>query len=180
MPLLAAEIGLRVLVAADRLPFADSHRDDFEITWANLERSGTPDILILGDSVSKQGIEPNVLDGLARQAAGSNISVFNAASLGGGLGVNAAIVEELAAQGRLPRVVVVGVASGTLSTDITFRESFSRTVMGRLFAGCGVRGAPGRTRRLLWQPSLDGLAMAGPSPRHPRGHRRAAAIGCTT
>ena len=80
MPLLAAEIGLRVLVAADRLPFADSHRDDFEITWANLERSGTPDILILGDSVSKQGIEPNVLDGLARQAAGSNISVFNAAS----------------------------------------------------------------------------------------------------
>ena len=137
-PLLAAEIGLRVLVIAHRLPFADAHRDDFEITWANLERIGTPDVLVLGDSVTQQGVEPLVLERLVRRAVGSDVSVFNAASPGGGLGVNAAIVEELAAQGRLPRVIVVGVATGTLSTDITFREIFSRTVMGRLFAGCDV------------------------------------------
>jgi hypothetical protein len=137
-PLLAAEIGLRALVGAHRLPFADAHRDDFEITWANLERGATPDILILGDSVAQQGIEPDVLEQLVGPAAGSEVRIFNAASPGGGFGVNAAIVEELAAEGRLPRVIVVGVATGTLSTDVTFREIFSRTVMGRLFAGCDV------------------------------------------
>lgn len=137
-PALGAEVALRALVATHRLPFADAHRPDFEITWANLERIETPDVLVLGDSVAQQGVEPAVLERLVAQSTGAVISVFNAASPGGGLGVNAAIVEELARQERLPPVIVVGVASGTLSTDITFREIFSRTVMGRLFTGCDV------------------------------------------
>lgn len=138
LPLLGTEIGLRAMVAAHRLAFADAHRADFEITWANLERGGTPDVLILGDSVSQQSIEPVVLERLVKRATGLRISVFNAASPGGGLGVNAAIVEELATQGRLPPVIVVGIATGTLSTDVTFHNIFSRTVMGRLFTGCEV------------------------------------------
>jgi hypothetical protein len=137
-PLLGTEVALRALVTTHRLPFADAHRADFEITWANLERGGTPEVLILGDSVSQQSIEPIVLERLIARTSREAISVFNAASPGGGLGVNAAIVEELARQGRLPRVILVGVATGTLSTDITFRETFSRTVMGRLFTGCEV------------------------------------------
>ena len=137
-PILGAELAIRGLVAAHRLPAADAHRPDFEITWANLEREGTADILVLGDSVAQQGIETAVLEKLVGRAAGREVTAFNAASPGGGIGVNAAIVEQLARQGRLPRVLIVGFATGTVSTDITFHEIFSRTVMGRIFTGCSV------------------------------------------
>ena len=137
-PIIGAELAIRGLVASYRLPVADAHRPDFEITWANLQREGTPDILVLGDSVSQQGIEPRALEKLVAGTTGRHVTAFNAASPGGGIGVNAAIVEQLAREGRLPRVLIVGFATGTVSTDITFHEIFSRTVMGRLFTACTV------------------------------------------
>ncbi len=137
-PLIAGEVGINFLIASHRLPFADAHRPDFEITWANLARSGPVDILILGDSVSQQGIEPIVMERLIELETGMRVTVFNAASPGGGLGVNASIVEELATENRLPPVLIVGVYSGTLSTDSTFQETFSRTPMGHVFTACQV------------------------------------------
>lgn len=137
-PILGTELAIRSLVSTYRLPVADAHRPDFEITWANLERERTADVLVLGDSVAQQGIEPAMLERLVGAELGRDVTVFNAASPGGGIGVNAAVVEQLARQDRLPRVLIVGFATGTVSTDITFREIFSRTVMGRMFTGCNV------------------------------------------
>lgn len=137
-PLVAGELGIRALIESYRLPFAQAHRPDFEIMWANLARAGQVDILILGDSVSQQSIEPTVLERLVQRETGSRVTVFTAASPGGGLGVNASVVEALAAEHRLPPVLIVGVYSGTLSTDSTFQETFSRTPMGRDFTACQV------------------------------------------
>ncbi len=135
-PLLIGEIGVRVLIAAHRLPSAPAHRFDFEVSWTNLSRAGTVDILILGDSVAQQGIDPAVLEQLIRAEVERTVTTFNAASPGGNLGTNAAIVAELARERRLPPIVIVGVYSGTLSTDEVYRDVFSRTPMGRLFDGC--------------------------------------------
>ena len=94
------------------------------------------DVLILGDSTAQQGMEPRVLEELVEEALGRSIEVFNAASPGGVLGTNAAIVQQLADEDRLPPILVVAVYAGTLSTDATFQDIFSRTAMGRLFTGC--------------------------------------------
>jgi hypothetical protein len=136
LPLLGVELGVRLLIASERLPVAAAHTPEFEITWTNLSRLGTADVLILGDSVSQQGIEPRVLSNLIDEALGHRVSVFNAASPGGTMSVNWAIVEELAREGRLPRVAVVGVYPGTLKNDLTYSDIFGLTPMGGLFSDC--------------------------------------------
>jgi hypothetical protein len=135
-PLLLVEVGVRVLIATGRLPVAAGHTVEFEITWTNLARAGTPDVLILGDSVSQQGMEPAVLSDLASDAVGHRVSVFNASSPGGRVGVNLAMVEELARERRLPRVAVVAIYPGTLNNDFTFTDVFAFTPMGGLFTAC--------------------------------------------
>jgi hypothetical protein len=136
LPLIVVELGVRVLIATDRLPVAAAHTPEFEITWQNLTRLGQADVLILGDSVSQQGIEPAVLSSMLERELGHSVSVFNAASPGGGLGVNWAIVEELAREGRLPKVAIVGTYPGTLQDDLVYRDVFALTPMGELFGGC--------------------------------------------
>lgn len=137
LPLVGEEFTVRALIAAGRLPVAPAHTPEFEITWTNLSRlPRPPDVLILGDSVSQQGIEPAVLGGLLRTAVGRPVSVFNAASPGGTVGVNWAIVNELAREGRLPRVAIVGLYPGTLKNDLTYSQFFGITPMGGLFGGC--------------------------------------------
>lgn len=136
LPLLSLELGVRVLIATDRLPVAGAHAPEFEVTWQNLSRLGTADVLILGDSVSQQSIEPAVLSAQLEQELGRPVSVFNAASPGGRMGVSRVMVEELAREGRLPRVAIVGVFTGTLKEDETYRFFFSLTPMGGLFSDC--------------------------------------------
>jgi hypothetical protein len=135
-PLLLVELSVRVLIATDRLPVAAAHTVEFEITWTNLARIGTPDVLILGDSVSQQGMEPGVLSTLLSDEVGRPVSVFNASSPGGRIGVNLAMVEQLAREGRLPRVAIIGLYPGTLNNDLTFTDVFAVTPMGALFTAC--------------------------------------------
>ena len=136
VPLLVAELGVRLLIAMDRLPVAAAHTPEFEITWTNLARLGTADVLVLGDSVAQQGIEPAVLSDALAGALGRPVSVFNAASPGGTMGVNWASVEQLAREGRLPEVAIVGIYPGTLKNDLTYSDIFGRTAMGGLFSDC--------------------------------------------
>jgi hypothetical protein len=135
-PLLLVELGVRLLIASDRLPVAAAHTVEFEITWTNLARAGTPDVLILGDSVSQQGMEPAVLSDLLSDAVGHRVSVFNGSSPGGRVGVNLAMVEQLAREDRLPRVAIVAIYPGTLNNDFTFTGAFIFTPMGGLFTAC--------------------------------------------
>jgi hypothetical protein len=135
-PLIALELGVRLLISTERLPVAAAHTPEFEITWENLSRLGTPDVLVLGDSVSQQGIEPAVLARLLGRETAEPLVVFNGASPGGGVGVSWAIAEQLAREDRLPRVAVVGIYPGTLRSDATYRNVFGLTPMGGLFSGC--------------------------------------------
>jgi hypothetical protein len=135
-PLLAAELGVRLLIATDRLPVAAAHAPEFEISWQNLARLGRADVLIIGDSSSQQDLEPAVLTRMLRQQLGRTLSVFNIAGPGNTVGVNWAIVEQLAREGRLPRVAIVGIYPGSLQDDAIYRDVFSLTPMGGLFSDC--------------------------------------------
>jgi hypothetical protein len=134
-PLITLELGVRLLILTDRLPVAAAHTPEFEITWENLSKLGTADVLILGDSVSQQGIEPAELERLLRPERGE-VTVFNAASGGAGVGVSWSIVQQLAREDRLPRVVLLGIQPGSVRNDSNFREKFGLTPMGSLFSDC--------------------------------------------
>ena len=135
-PLVAGELGVRALIAADRLPVAAAHLEDFEITWTNLERQAPADVLLLGDSMTQQGLDPATLASLVEPALGRRPVVFNASSSAGGFGVNEAVIEELARRGQLPRLAIVGVSPSSMASDRTFRDVFAPTPMGGLFTRC--------------------------------------------
>ncbi|HET6744696.1 MAG TPA: hypothetical protein VFH90_02475 [Candidatus Limnocylindria bacterium] len=135
LPLVTLEAGVRALIGVWHLPVARAHSRDFEISWMNLERLGRVDVLILGDSVAQQGILPDAIAERLRSDLGRPITVFNAASASGTFGVNLAIARRLAAEDRLPPVVIVGVQPGILRDDATL-DIFMRTPMGQLFNDC--------------------------------------------
>ena len=135
LPLVTLEAGIRALIGIRHLPVARAHSRDFEISWMNLERLGRVDVLILGDSVAQQGILPDALADTLTGRLGRPITVFNAASASGTLGVNLALARRLAAEDRLPPIVIVGVQPGILRDDATL-EIFLRTPMGQLFTEC--------------------------------------------
>jgi hypothetical protein len=168
-PLLALEVGVRLLVATHRLPVAPAHTREFEVTWTNLSRGAAPDVLILGDSVSQQGIEPTVLGRRAGRALGETVSVFNAASPGGTVSVNRVLVEQLAREGRLPRVAIVGIYPGTLKNDLTYTEFFGRSPMGGIFGDCELEATlegtlacrlNGLSLAWRWRGQLDRIATS--------------------
>jgi hypothetical protein len=137
LPLMALEGAVRALIATHHIPVAPAHFRDFEISWSNLERRGRVDVLILGDSVSQQGLfPPEVRDRLSSEL-GTPVKVFNIASASGTLGVNLAIARQLAAEGRLPRTAVLGVQPGLLRDDATLAK-FAATPMGQLFTDCAM------------------------------------------
>src|SRR5688500_12457855 len=121
-PLVAAEGAIRLLIAADRLPPARAHLRDFEIMWMNLARQGVPDVLILGDSVTQQGIDPAVLASELGSQSGRDVTAYNAASAAAGFGMNLSIARQLAREGRLPGVAIVGIQPGAITSDASLRE----------------------------------------------------------
>jgi len=137
-PLLVAEAGVRVLIATGRLPMAAAHLEDFEVTWANLDRLGSAEILVLGDSLSQQGIDPAALGSMVGRDLGRPVVAFDAASSGGSFGVSRALVLQLAREKRLPKVAIVGVSPVSLASDTTYRDVFAHTSLGQIFNDCAL------------------------------------------
>jgi hypothetical protein len=136
VPLLVAEGGVRLLVATNRLPVAAAHLGNVEYAWANLARRGPTDVILFGDSMTQQGIDPKALADDLEPLIGHRPSTFTLASPGGGFGVNMALAQQLAREGRLPKVAVIGVSYSSIETDGTFRDAFAPSPMGQLFTDC--------------------------------------------
>ncbi len=136
LPLVALEAGVRILVATGRLPVAAAHLGNVEYAWASLARRGTADVILFGDSMTQQGIDPKTLADQLEPLVGHRPSTFSLASPGGGFGVNLGLAEQLAREGRLPKVAIVGVSYSSIETDSTFQDAFAPSPMGQLFTDC--------------------------------------------
>jgi hypothetical protein len=135
LPLLVMELGTRFLISSGRLAVAAAHDPALELSWMDLQRAGQQDIILYGDSLIQQGIEPTVLaDALG--TPDHPVHVFDLASSGGRMGVNRALARELQAEGRSPRVAIIGLSPIGLRTDATWTDAMSQTPMGRLFTDC--------------------------------------------
>jgi hypothetical protein len=109
-----------------------------EFTWTNLERLGTADVIVFGDSMTQQGFEPRALATELEPFIGRRPTTFNLATPGGGFGVNMALAGQLAKEGRLPKVALVGVSYSSMYGDGTFRNAFAPSPMGQLFTDCAM------------------------------------------
>jgi hypothetical protein len=138
LPTLVAEAGVRALVAFDRLPVAAAHIGQVEFTWTNLANLGTADVIVFGDSMTQQGFEPQTLATALEPLVGRRPTTFNLATPGGGFGVNMALAAQLAREGRLPKVALVGVSYSSMYGDGTFRNAFAPSPMGQLFTDCAL------------------------------------------
>jgi hypothetical protein len=140
-PLIAGELVVRALIAADRLPPAAAHFRPVDVMWLNLERAGRPDVLLLGDSMTHSGIDPAVLGELASKAVGREVSSYGLAIPGSGPATSLLMLEQLAREGRLPEVAVLGISPPNLRGNPGGDAAFARSPMGQLFAQCdGVEG----------------------------------------
>ncbi len=134
-PALAMEAGVRVLIAAGRLPVAPAHDAALGLTWMDFEAMPPPDVIVYGDSLAKQGIDPRVLAAGLR-SPDRPVRVFNMSSAGARPGVNRALARQVEAEGRSPRVAIIGLSLITIRSDTTWTDQMAKTPMGRLFTDC--------------------------------------------
>jgi len=139
LPLIAGEIGIRTLITAGRLPVAAAPAG--EEIWAYQADWPVLDVAIVGDSISHSGIDPAVLGDLLEEHTGEPFAVYDLAVPGHGPGTSLAMLRELERQGRLPRLVILGLSAVTLRADNPGDRLFLRSPMGELFEDCeGVEG----------------------------------------
>jgi len=137
-PLLFAELGVRALIATDRLPVAAAHFDRLEISWSNLAHIGRqPDVLILGDSMGQQDLDPETLARLAQPYTGNTLRIYDLSVSGAGFGTIRILVDQLMREGRLPPVLIVGVSPSILrGGPLGVVSDFQRSPMGQQFSQC--------------------------------------------
>jgi hypothetical protein len=189
-PLVGAELGLRFMIATHRLPEGVAHTGQFELTWANLHRRDDWDVLQLGDSTTQQGIVPAVIGEVLSQELGHEVTAFNAAVPGSKILLNTTIARQLDLEGRLPRVVVLGIQPGWLGGNQEFEDFFIKTPMGRLATHCayetsyeGIISCRAEEYSVLWRMRgrlrtvLQGLDHPLPTTMRGRGGKRSTVLG---
>lgn len=80
---LAAEVTdeeLRQLIDEQMIPVGPTHGSTFETMINAMTLQDPHDVILFGDSMTQQGIDPGQLGQRLSEAAGSQVSVFNAAS----------------------------------------------------------------------------------------------------
>ncbi len=135
-PLLGAELGVRSLIAAGRLPNASSSDKLMDVGLANLERLGKPDVLVMGTSAIRNALQPDVLEELIEEATGAEVHVQGIAQSAMSLRSQRLLVRGLAELDLLPDVVITGLTPVSLSGDHRDGDWFLESELGQLWSGC--------------------------------------------
>ena len=152
-PVAVAELGIRALIASDRLTEAPTSNDITDVALANLERLGRPDVLIIGNSTTRNGFQPDVLEDLIQEATGEEVTVQGMAQGAMSAGSQRLLMQGLADRGLLPDTVIVGLSPGALSLDTQDGDWFIRSELGRAWGGCADVELSGMADCLLGQVS---------------------------
>lgn len=157
-PVVALEGITRLLIDSGRLPVASSSQELTDVALANLERLGRPDVLVLGNSAIRNGLQPDVLEELIHEETGRPVRVQGIAQGAMSLDAQRLLVRSLAERGLLPRTVLVGLTAGTLNGSLDDADGqaadwFTSSELGRLWSGCQDVSWPAAADCLLGQAS---------------------------
>ena len=127
---------LQGLVDDDMLPLAPAHGGAFE-TMSNAVKAGpTPDVVLLGDSMVQQGVDPQVLGALLSKEVGRDVVTFNAASSRARWGMNGMLARYLVEIGRAPKVALLGITTRAGEHDSFYNTEGAHSPFSSMVEGC--------------------------------------------
>jgi len=135
-PLLVAELGVRALIKSGRLPEAPSSDQEADVSLANVEWFGRPDVMVMGTSSIRSALRPSTLEQLIGEATGEAVTVRTVAQRALSLEGHQILGRGLAAKGLLPNLVILGLTPSTMTGYGATGDWFSQSELGRLWTGC--------------------------------------------
>jgi len=150
IPFLGLEIVIRLLIATDRLATVPSHSDRLDIGLIHVRNLPPQDVLLMGDSQIATGFEPAVLRTLLGKELGRDVAVYNFGQPASTTANNQLLLEFIAREGRMPKVVIFDISLSSLVAPRTVpdptasrpvadpdRPTLSNSALGRELIGCG-------------------------------------------
>lgn len=128
---------LRTWVDDGRLPPGQTQSMHFETMINALgARDEAPDVMLFGDSMTQQGIDPQVLGDELGQRTGTTVTAFDAATSKARWGVNRLIARHLVQTGKVPDVAVLVISTRAAGDDPHYTEGISKTPFSSVVEGC--------------------------------------------
>lgn len=123
--------------AGGLLPLAPAHGGAFE-TMTNALRATepAPDVIIFGDSMTQQGVDPAELGQLLTDATGEEISVFNGASSRARWGVNLLLARYVVSLEDPPSVALMGISTRAAERDSYYTAEEAKSPFSSMVEGC--------------------------------------------
>ncbi|WP_133726144.1 MULTISPECIES: SGNH/GDSL hydrolase family protein [Nesterenkonia] len=121
----------------DQLPVAPAHGGAFE-TMTNALRAAdpAPDVVIFGDSMTQQGLDPTELGHLLSDATGDEVSVFNGASSRARWGMNLLLAQYVVSLEDPPSVALMGISTRAAERDDFYTTEGAKSPFSSMVEGC--------------------------------------------
>lgn len=128
---------LRTWVDDGRLPPGQTQSMHFETMINALgAREQAPDVMLFGDSMTQQGIDPKVLGDELSKHSGTSVTGFDAATSKARWGVNRLIARHLVQSGKVPDVAILVISTRASGDDPHYTEGISKTPFSSVVEGC--------------------------------------------
>ncbi|WP_241478476.1 hypothetical protein [Nesterenkonia sp. AY15] len=95
-----------------------------------------PDVVIFGDSMTQQGLDPTELGQLLSAATGDEVSVFNGASSRARWGMNLLLARYMVSLDDLPSVALMGISTRAAERDDFYKSEGSKSAFSSMVEGC--------------------------------------------
>ncbi|WP_374929084.1 hypothetical protein [Kytococcus sedentarius] len=127
---------LQSLIDERRIPVAPTHGGAFETMTNALTLQPRHDVMLFGDSMTQQGVDPQVLGELLSEQVGREVTVFNAASSRARWGVNTLVARYAASLDKLPDVAVLVVSTRAAENDSFYSGEVQHSPFSHVVEGC--------------------------------------------
>lgn len=130
------EAQLQTLLEEHRLPPGPAHGGTFETMTNALAEQPAHDVMLFGDSMTQQGIDPAQLGARLSDRAGREVTVFNAGSSRARWGINRMIGRYALERQKLPRVAVLVISTRGGDRDYFYDREVQKTPFSHAVEGC--------------------------------------------
>lgn len=120
----------------DRLPPGPTHGTTFEVMTNAITLQEPHDVMLFGDSMTQQGVDPARLGERLSEQAGEEVTVFDAASSRARWGINKMMVQHAINEDRLPKVAVVMISTRAPENDDFYSSEIQKTPFSHAVEGC--------------------------------------------
>jgi hypothetical protein len=127
---------LQQLEDAGMLPTAPAHGGAFETMTNAIKVGPAPDVVLFGDSMIQQGVDPQVLGALLSKETGQPVKAFNAGSSRARWGMNRLLARYLVKVDRAPKVALLGITTRGGEHDTFYNVEGAHAPFSSVVEGC--------------------------------------------